>query len=746
MKRVFETLGAVAVSALLLSACTKQDAPVGDGMVNMTVTAGLDVATRTALGTDGKVSWNSSGEKIEVLQNAAGTVSSAVSSEGKTTDSGATMTFGVSFKAGTASSYGYYALYPSSAYVTSSNTNVERLKVILESNQTPAEASFDNGADILISKPVTGLATQPAALDLQFARIIAVAKMKIADLNSTEKVQSITFTAAGKTLAGRSYVNLVTGLVTEYGYSGNSSDNIVLSYLGQDIAANGMTAYFTCWPCEFAKDDTFELKLETESQIFTKTVTIPSNGALAFNEGRASSFTVSFSGIEGENKKVYANLGELNAAILSDGATEMSFRLNLSSAAEIVKQCADGQTTYIQDATGAIMLYSTAEIPSITGAAEKTTIKGEVSGTAVLFKGLPEVTSLDCTKATIGNDGTGIYKEATIADLLADFNKYLNCKVKLTGVTVKTAFSNSSASGELAQNGSEIPVYVKNKKEEFSYKALTIGDIYAYPAIYGTTKQLYFWDKDDFTSSGIVQTEITGLNSSYNMNVGSTITLAAAASSGATVKYASADTGIATVSSDGVVTGIKEGSVEVTASVDAVTGYSAASVTTTVNVSPAGTSVCAYTLSATNKGKNASYAASCDIAIEGITWNVTGNSSQSGNYWRIGGKNISGVDRAIYSKNPIADKIIKVEVTHGASGKITVNSMKLMVFDTATDAAAGTNPTATLDGTYAAGGTTVFTPDSSADWTGKYYRIVYNMTNTTSSNKYVEFAKAEFYK
>ena len=312
MKRVFTVLGSAAAAAALLCGCSKQENAINVGTVQMSIVAGLDEGTKTVLGADGSVAWSTSGEKLEVLQVAGtGTAATAkVSSEGTTSDEGQTMTFGVSFNPSDSTSFAYYALYPSSAYAGS--TDVKKLKVELASSQTPTASSFGAGADILVAKPVTGLSTQPSTLDLQFARIVAVGKMSITDLNTAENVKSVTFTADGKTLAGKSYVNLTTGLVEEYGYSGTGIDNIILDYSAQTIAANGMTAYFTCWPCAFAKDDTFTVVIETETKRFTKTVTVPSDDALAFKEGRASAFTVSFSGIEGENVAV-----DLNAAYLS---------------------------------------------------------------------------------------------------------------------------------------------------------------------------------------------------------------------------------------------------------------------------------------------------------------------------------------------------------------------------------------------------------------------------------------------
>ena len=208
MKRVFTVLGSAAAAAALLCGCSKQENAINVGTVQMSIVAGLDEGTKTVLGADGSVAWSTSGEKLEVLQVAGtGTAATAkVSSEGTTSDEGQTMTFGVSFNPSDSTSFAYYALYPSSAYAGS--TDVKKLKVELASSQTPTASSFGAGADILVTKPVTGLSTQPSTLDLQFARIVAVGKMSITDLNTAENVKSVTFTADGKTLAGKSLSTL----------------------------------------------------------------------------------------------------------------------------------------------------------------------------------------------------------------------------------------------------------------------------------------------------------------------------------------------------------------------------------------------------------------------------------------------------------------------------------------------------------------------------------------------------------
>lgn len=150
----------------------------------------------------------------------------------------------------------------------------------------------------------------------------------------------------------------------------------------------------------------------------------------------------------------------------------------------------------------------------------------------------------------------------------------------------------------------------------------------------------------------------------------------------------------------------------------------------------------AYELTtATEKGKNNTYAGNGDITVNNITWNFNGNATM--NPWRMGGKDLNGVDRVLYSKTAISQKIAKVVVEHGTANDITVNSMTLSVHDSAEDAASGANAVSTLNGDFVANGTTTFVADK--DWTGKFYRIVYNVTVAKSDKNYfIQFKSAKF--
>ncbi|MBO7239223.1 MAG: chitobiase/beta-hexosaminidase C-terminal domain-containing protein [Bacteroidaceae bacterium] len=133
-------------------------------------------------------------------------------------------------------------------------------------------------------------------------------------------------------------------------------------------------------------------------------------------------------------------------------------------------------------------------------------------------------------------------------------------------------------------------------------------------------------------------------------------------------------------------------------------------------------------------GSNNAYASNCDITIDGIKWNLTGNSTMIP--WRIGGKNLTKVDRTLYSKTPMEGAVDKVELITGTASSVTVNSAKLLVADNASFANAVEYPF-----TFKAS-STIEIPVSAAP--GSYYKFVFNVT-IGGSNKYIQFTRAKFY-
>lgn len=152
-----------------------------------------------------------------------------------------------------------------------------------------------------------------------------------------------------------------------------------------------------------------------------------------------------------------------------------------------------------------------------------------------------------------------------------------------------------------------------------------------------------------------------------------------------------------------------------------------------------------YTLDGTETGGTNGYATESDIEQDEISWKATGNTTM--NPWRIGGKVNSGtgaLTRAIYSTEPIPATISSIDVTSGEETVNSVNSLTITVHNSAADAAAGTNAIATKTEDTESNITSKTVTLSGGSWTGKYYRIVYNVTVGTS-NAYIQFKSAKFY-
>lgn len=412
MRTSVKLFGVVAGMAVLFASCNKQEeilAPVNK-TIEMTIVAGSD-DTKTVLGSGGVVTWSNSGEKLAVIEaavtNSVTTTAKKTSNDGVTSDEGTTMTFGVSMSPKAADSFSYYALYPNSAYVDKPD-DLTNVKVNLASTQAPTESSFGPSADVLVAKPIIGLNAQPTQLNLQFARVIAIGKMTIKDLNTDENVKKVTFTAAGKAVTGSSYIDFTTADGVEYGYSGQGVDNVVLDYSDKNITANGMTAIFTCWPFSLAAEDTFSVEVETENYTFKKNITLADSKSLAFNVGRASAFNVSFDGIEGVEKAPVTQLVPNGAYVVAQdknmmtvGTTSEKYR-----GVAILPATTNDDGSYTVEATAAWnFVYDSATDTYKINSASDNTLYIQGSSTANDFKLVKKASATSFT-ITKKDDGT----------------------------------------------------------------------------------------------------------------------------------------------------------------------------------------------------------------------------------------------------------------------------------------------------------------------------------------------------
>ena len=159
-----------------------------------------------------------------------------------------------------------------------------------------------------------------------------------------------------------------------------------------------------------------------------------------------------------------------------------------------------------------------------------------------------------------------------------------------------------------------------------------------------------------------------------------------------------------------------------------------------------------YTLECLYSSSNTTYATNYDVTINGLSWNAPGNQgadqTNKTDFWRIGGKSLTNVDRTITGKSPISSAISKVTLAHkGISNtNAKINSVSLTVasdadFTNIIETVSISSPSFSVGVV----GTLDFTPTSGVWAKDSYYKLTINITNSKSSNYGLDITSLTFY-
>ena len=301
MKRIYTIITLLSAS-LLLSNCQRENTSEGvmNEMVKITVETADD--TRTYINESAhRVEW-SNNDRIVVFENNkfANSLSTSITN-GKAA-------FNVVFNSDvTSPSFTYNAIYPTSCFAGGNSIDLTKVELTLPSTQSATSTSFDPAADMLIAKPQT-MKKQAESITMQFKRIVAMAKLTISNLPTSVKISEVKFTAQGKQLAGKSFVNLNT---SEVSMSNNTSDNITVKY-NNSLSMNKPAVYFNCYPTTLSAGDTFSVTITSDEGVsYTKEVTIPAGRSLTFEQGNLATFNIDMKGITGEEPKQEYKIGDI---------------------------------------------------------------------------------------------------------------------------------------------------------------------------------------------------------------------------------------------------------------------------------------------------------------------------------------------------------------------------------------------------------------------------------------------------
>lgn len=587
--------------------------------------------------------------------------------------------------------------------------------------QKPSRLTIDEACDILVAKEAGYMADATGEVtieDLYFKRMFSIVKIALngpATLNG-EKVQKFSLTAPeGTVLAGRAAIDLSTATIKQW----NIENNAVTAIYEADAPVFGGAAglenvvWLVVNPVTIASGAKVVLAGETAGYTFSKEVTLSKD--LVFPQSKLAVINLKLAEENCTKKQTENRIYVENFGKVTDNKTKPQPSATGAvgtGVSESLTYVYSGKNTNIRfnsngHSSNDPFLYISTESDSFT--IEKIVLNNEsslklsaqartASGTQILSVSYKESSATVWTKASSTmSAGTNTFDTVQSVIFSIDSSvKSLDLKFESTGATlvddiVLESFEDTRVKLDVPANLSA------NVDEAISNKINLTWDVVNNAKSYEVV--LSAEGKTD-----IVKTAESASLSVESLDYSTSYSIKVRAISSDSAKFIDSD-------------------------------Y-CATVTVTTGVKPEGgstTPVLLYTLTPVN-GKNNSYAGNCDVTVDGITWNLTGNSTT--NPWRLGGKGITKVDRALYSKTAYPKALTSIKVTFGKA-TITVNSCKL-VYSTN----ANFTDSKECNIAFKASSTVEVTENFPAN---AYYKLVFNVTNANSGTKYVELSKIEFF-
>lgn len=155
-----------------------------------------------------------------------------------------------------------------------------------------------------------------------------------------------------------------------------------------------------------------------------------------------------------------------------------------------------------------------------------------------------------------------------------------------------------------------------------------------------------------------------------------------------------------------------------------------------------------YTLSTVYSNNNSAYANNYDVTINGMSWNAPGNQNNTG-FWRIGGNNLTNVERVITANEGIGGDVNTITIyTNGKSrDSITLNGITVKAYTDNKFSETGVVTFTTTDEITVPKSTEknfTFTKSGSTSVNGYYFKIVFTVSNSSSSNGGVDLTSIVF--
>lgn len=315
MKKLMKSLMLFAAAAMAFTSCQNEEFNEGiEANETFTVNFVTDAPeSRTSVSIEGgaaNFAWGEN-EKFQFIQNTPGQTALTLGTGVTFANNAGKGEISATFTGDAATSYNFTAVYPAAAWVD--GTDVEKslfnsAKLHFRDIQNLVAGSFDPNADLLVSKKITGTPAEVSAeaQSLQFTRLVAIAEMnlKLLPVSNGEIITGVKFAVSDGTLAGRSYVDLATGKVVEYGYFGKTGTITLTNSDGIEANSESVKVYFTCIPSTIKAGVTYTVTVTTDKAVYTQSSQLTKD--LTFEAGKVKAFGVNMEDAGVESNKSLA--------------------------------------------------------------------------------------------------------------------------------------------------------------------------------------------------------------------------------------------------------------------------------------------------------------------------------------------------------------------------------------------------------------------------------------------------------
>lgn len=284
MKKLFIALSA---AAAILAGCA-QETEYTPAEKTCTLTVEVeDNTTKTYVEGD-KIYWHESGEQLNVVYFAevegepTSRYQAGTHTEYTLVDNKATFTADFNTFSG-ATSYTFGAFYP---YVSKYSTSSISLTVPQE--QTPAEASYDPKADILVSTQPVVIEGTPDKVQFRLSRMVAIVNMTVKGISAGELIEEIVVSSPAKP-AGAVTFKVHEANTVENAVWYNNDEDITLD-MGGRVATGEDAVWFTTVPTDLS-GSALTVTVTTDKNIYTKEIDLTGK-TLNFERADIARFSV----------------------------------------------------------------------------------------------------------------------------------------------------------------------------------------------------------------------------------------------------------------------------------------------------------------------------------------------------------------------------------------------------------------------------------------------------------------------